>query len=516
MVKRVMLFATMLVTFATTVFAADIYSNQVRQVYPFSDTMRVYTDVTDNKKVNVEELGNSNFQVYVDNSQMQVKSAKPFSETGEGTAAVFLVDTSKSLSNSQMKDLKAAMKKWVSRMTSADSMAIITFGNDVKSVIDYSSDAEALNSAINSITNDGSRTRLYGGISEALKLCSRTDAGLPKRKSIILITDGVNDYKGGISEEDVYSQLKEQLIPVYSLWLPTGGSKGEATLNSVTDYSGGSMYNLSQMGIESVYDTIYNSQMSTYVIDCAYSSITPDGNMHTLTVKAAKDGKTAEDKVSFNLVKNSDKSGQYMVVSEENNVESEITETAQETEQQTEQQDDAEVAEETNDEQEGGLSKTAILLICLAVVIIAVIITLVIVLVRRSERKYDDYTYDMEAGSTGYTYEKTEFSGATVNTVITGQRLVFTAMNGGGVTEVPFQNMIVVGRGSDCGFKISDPQVSSKNTVISFENGKLYIQDCGSTNGTFVNGYKISEKREFESGSVITVGLSEFKVELKF
>ncbi len=496
MVKRILLFASLICMFSATVFASDIYENQIRQVYPFSDMMRVYTDVSDNQKLNVEDLDASNFQVFVDNTQMQIKSAKPFSKAGEGIATVFLVDTSKSLSASQMKNLKAAMKKWVSRMTPDDSMAIITFGNDVKSCIDYSNDEDALNAAIDSIVNDGTRTRLYGGISEALKLCSRTDAALPKRKSIMLITDGVNDYKGGISEKDVYDQLKKQLIPVYSLWLPTGGSKGESTLNSVTDYSGGSMYNLSKTNIEKVYDTIYNTQMSTYVLDCAYNSVTPDSNIHSLTVKAGALGKTAEDVVEFNLVKNSEHSGRYMVVSDENQEESPAN--------------DKEQPEDQEDTEKGGLSNTVIILIALGVLIVGIIVALIVFLINKNKKDY--YTDDVSTGSAEYTQR----TSATVNTAFDGQRLVFTSMSTGRRVEVPFTSGVTIGRNKNSGFCVDDPQVSSNNSIVTFENGKLCIEDCNSTNGTFVNGFKVQTKCEFESGSVITVGLSDFRVELEF
>ena len=65
-----------------------------------------------------------------------------------------------------------------------------------------------------------------------------------------------------------------------------------------------------------------------------------------------------------------------------------------------------------------------------------------------------------------------------------------------------------VGRGSACGFKLADRQVSHEHFRVGREGGAHAIEDLGSTNGTSVNGDRLKpgEKRPLTSPSVIRAG----------
>ena len=50
-----------------------------------------------------------------------------------------------------------------------------------------------------------------------------------------------------------------------------------------------------------------------------------------------------------------------------------------------------------------------------------------------------------------------------------------------------------IGQASDCDITVSYETVSRSHLLIWEESGKLFVEDIGSTNGTFVNGYKLRE-----------------------
>ena len=59
-------------------------------------------------------------------------------------------------------------------------------------------------------------------------------------------------------------------------------------------------------------------------------------------------------------------------------------------------------------------------------------------------------------------------------------------------------------------FVIRDDSVSRRHAAISFAAGQLKIEDLGSTNGTFVNGKRISGIVAFDKGDKIRIGGADF------
>lgn len=74
--------------------------------------------------------------------------------------------------------------------------------------------------------------------------------------------------------------------------------------------------------------------------------------------------------------------------------------------------------------------------------------------------------------------------------------------------------VIVVGRGDVCGLRIPVRSVSRRHCELAIEGDELIIRDLGSSNGTFVNGERISEDIELDAGDRVTVGPVTFTVQI--
>ena len=69
----------------------------------------------------------------------------------------------------------------------------------------------------------------------------------------------------------------------------------------------------------------------------------------------------------------------------------------------------------------------------------------------------------------------------------------------------------VIGRGKKCDISIADKYMSMKNSRIFKISGKFYLEDMGSTNGTFLNGEPLSDTAvELLDGDKITIGRVNF------
>jgi pSer/pThr/pTyr-binding forkhead associated (FHA) protein len=82
-----------------------------------------------------------------------------------------------------------------------------------------------------------------------------------------------------------------------------------------------------------------------------------------------------------------------------------------------------------------------------------------------------------------------------------------------GETFIIDQEEVIVGRDEVNDIVINDPEVSRRHARLMKserypKEGRVYIEDLGSTNGTFVNGTSISNVEQLRSGDVITFGES--------
>lgn len=76
----------------------------------------------------------------------------------------------------------------------------------------------------------------------------------------------------------------------------------------------------------------------------------------------------------------------------------------------------------------------------------------------------------------------------------------------------PLHSSITIGRKDVNTISIEDPFVSSHHAKIVMKDGRMYIKDLGSTNGTRKNGESVSDFEEIYIGDFIEIGRVIFKV----
>jgi pSer/pThr/pTyr-binding forkhead associated (FHA) protein len=81
----------------------------------------------------------------------------------------------------------------------------------------------------------------------------------------------------------------------------------------------------------------------------------------------------------------------------------------------------------------------------------------------------------------------------------------------GGEFPLAADKQILIGRSSDLDMVLVEDMVSRKHARISMQGDQIWIEDLGSTNGTFVNGEKIKRAR-LKEGDRVLIGTSILKL----
>jgi pSer/pThr/pTyr-binding forkhead associated (FHA) protein len=78
--------------------------------------------------------------------------------------------------------------------------------------------------------------------------------------------------------------------------------------------------------------------------------------------------------------------------------------------------------------------------------------------------------------------------------------------DGSKARSVKLSSPTQIGRGAACAIRLSDTYVSQVHARLYGENGGWFVEDLGSTNGTYLNDRKVAAPVEVHAGDVVKVG----------
>jgi len=196
-------------------------------------TKKLLVSVRDNQGQPVTGLTAGNF------SLTENGTARPVTvncQVSAGAAAVaasvaILIDSSGSLSATDLANEKAAAKQLVSSLGANDAIAVYSFDDAVTQRIDFTTNKVAANTAIDGIVIGGG-TALYRALSDAaIALGIRTG-----RKAIVLMTDG-QDSVGGTTLDQAVIAAQAAGAPVFTVGF--GSGVNSSILTRIANDTGG-------------------------------------------------------------------------------------------------------------------------------------------------------------------------------------------------------------------------------------------------------------------------------------
>ena len=185
--------------------------NQTIRVAVEMVSLPVVVTTRDGKRIT--DLKREDFQVYEDGVPQEIAG---FAATDEPITVVLAIDTSGSTEEMLARMQNEAIR-FVNQLHPDDSVAIMSFAQDVNLLEDFSIDRDRNAYGIKE-TRSGGWTVLYEAVWLALEEVLKP---VQERKALVLFTDGVDTASRKASEKDTLELAKESYATIYSVYFDT-------------------------------------------------------------------------------------------------------------------------------------------------------------------------------------------------------------------------------------------------------------------------------------------------------
>lgn len=470
--------------------ATDVVALRAGQAVARHPEIKVYIEALDQSDISVDELSAGQFTATVGQIQADVKEIKRFDQSGEGVGYVFLVDISRSISLGQFDQMKAAINLWVDNMRDIDRSAIISFGEKVTTVQDYTADKNALKNGVKTLVMSDNKTQLHQGIAKALEMSRRIDATLPSRRVIVMLSDGEDDFPGGMTRDEVLASMKEDRVPVYAIGFLQQGKKGDANLKTLGEFarmSGGEFFDGNGAELGKLYESIQQKVLKSFLVKLDATKTTADGKSYRLQLTFSSAGKSMTDGLDLRIfsptgttpektlpkpwykkipVWGYGAAGGFLVLLIALFIRSRQKKTARL------------VAEEEDRMRRVAEQEAA-------------------ARAEEDKRKLDEQL----------TVKKAAAPGLKMKLSVLG--------NSGDQRDygISLSGRAFIGRSSECDLAIrDDEEISKRHCELTMVGGYVMISDLNSVNGTFVNGVPVKTGYRLKSGDLVLLGRTELRI----
>ena len=491
-----------------------------------------------------------------------VGSTQKVSETAESVRTLVLWDNSLSVMKKYGEDIKSILIDVVANRAPNEKFAIATIDEAVTLVADYTDDYTVLKQTIEAIEGENKDAYIIENVYEAvLSLNAVGDCGY---KRIILISDGMDATEIGYSKEELNTLLSQTPYPIYTIGVLSKDRQQELqdmfalSRTTYADY-----FYLNE--IEDTMEVVrgFSTDYGLLQVKISVPAELRDGSTQNsqLTIAGGSDSYVATSLVTLPFAES--EGGETVPEETVGTTEPAVTE--------EEPSDDRETSAGAEEPSIAGIPLKWILIGGGALLVVIVIVVILVVSGKKKKKsasgndyaRLDQQIRNERSGSAPQpqaahpirsvqarpapaqpvqparvqpvqvppvqTAQKTQMintgsapqAGRETNFLFSGaaapaHRVVLTNVQDAVKSyQCGMADKIVIGRDpADCSLVLEDSAVSGRHCEIGLSGTTFYVKDLGSSNGTFINGYRINPNvmTEIRTGCTMKLGRIDYRV----
>lgn len=510
-------------------FAASLTIVEINQTVQNGEDLYVFFHADDENDEQISGLEKEAVKLELGGQNLETELQ---SADSVGVGYVFAVDVSGSLSEVQFAGVQNALKSWIDRMGAEDMAAIVTFGDSVTVVTDFTDNKNTLSAVINGLSATESGTALYSGMMRAIDIANRRSDSLPMQRAVVIVSDGKNDSSDAAGLSEVESKAVDAGISLYVAGVK-GSDNGDAlaALGELARTTGGRIVTADKDALAESLERLSQYVGGGFMVSAKIPAEMADGSERGLILTITYGGITVDDSLDIRVRSVDEQTSEtasdpaesaqwYESYSQEWSAETEETVSEDNTQEPSAAEGLASANPQVN---------ATYIYIGIGVVLVGGMAAFLVFNAKKRRSKAAERKDEL---SQGYGGGYGDYSGGTMpidasdmtGTVPLdnygyGGQLVLMDVVQGRSYSVPMKARITIGRreGSN-DIVIADGTVSGTHCEIVQESGRAYVRDVGSSHGTYVvaNGLRYQADsvvgREIHVGDEINIGKTRLDV----
>ncbi|MEG1632962.1 MAG: VWA domain-containing protein [Oscillospiraceae bacterium] len=207
-------------------------------------------------------------------------AVKSFGRAEQGIYYVYMLDVSASMPNGHFAAAKLAVAEACARLREQDSLALITFGSDVRLPLRGGESAEKIKATIDALKNTDGSTKFYTAMNALTELAAETE---DMRRVAVVISDGIDDTDAGMTQDELEQKLLRAGVSVSGLCIDTSSADVE-NFTELIHISGGELYTYGEDDAVAVLDSLLDKLEGGWHLELEAPTNVADGKATTLSV----------------------------------------------------------------------------------------------------------------------------------------------------------------------------------------------------------------------------------------
>ena len=479
----------------TKLLASEITINIEHQVLE-NRTLHTFFGAFDENTNLIQDIALEDIIVKYGDRYGDVRSLKKFESARFGTAYTFMIDISKSMSIQNFNLIKASIKNWVTNLELGDSVSLVTFGEEVIFLQDYTFNQDEFSSALDQVSRSDMETRFYDALIQTYAFTSQNNSDVPSRRVVICLTDGMDEILDGPNQDAVMESIKLNGSPTFMIGFAEKMTSekifGINLMKTISQASNGIFFDANRLGIDEAFELARDSIDNVFMLTSSCDQCFYDGSIINFDLNLSIENKKYT--ASSNLLM-----PQALV------------------------SPTATLNKSIQQKPPFGVS-FSYLNLTFGILLLILIIYLSRVLRKKSQPSSPniDLELDMMNSDPSLLDKSPDFNARSFSQYVLKKessakidcQLIF--LRSSTKHSISIGKDFLVGRSSKCNLVLKEhKEISGTHCRLSFGNKSLTVEDLNSTNGTFVNGARITKSYFLNNQDLLSLGKAEFRIIFK-